>query len=149
MATLIDEWQKARPPQLRELIWYRVPIATDTRNWRWSTLAAVMAGRPPKHQLSVRREGANPIDLSIVNAGEADERLSLNVTAKWSEAGLEAYDALSGWSVRSENGLAVFSSVAQTGFRLLPGATRELGWLRLDEPTNLQIEFSNQSGPLR
>src|SRR5205807_8313528 len=117
IAAVVNDWQKARPPQLRELIWYRIPIATDTRNWRWSTLAAVMAGRPPKHQLSVRREGANPIDLSIVNAGEADERLSLNVTAKWSEAGLEASDALSGWSVRSENGLVVFSSVAQNGFR--------------------------------
>src|SRR5205823_8114911 len=126
IATLVNDWQKMRPSQLRELIWYRVPIATDTRNWRWPTLAAVMAGRPPKHQLSVRQDGANPIDLSIVNGGEADEQLSLNVTAKWSEAGLEASDALSGWSVRPENGLAVFSSVAQTGFRLPPGATREI-----------------------
>jgi hypothetical protein len=84
-----------------------------------------------------------------VNAGEADEQLRLNVTAKWSETGLEASDALSGWSVRSENGLAVFNSVAQNGVRLPPGATRKIGWLRFDEPTNLQIEFSNQSEPLR
>ena len=149
IAGLVHEWQKARPPQLRELIWYRVPIATDARNWRWPTLAAVMAGRPPKHQLGVRQEGANPVDLSIVNTGEADEQLSLNVTAKWSEAGLEASDALSGWKVRSENGLAVFNSVAQNGFRLPPGATRKIGWLRFDQPTNLQIQFSNQSEPLR
>ena len=149
MAALVDEWQKARPPQLRELIWYRVPIAIDARNWRWPTLAAVMAGRPPKHQLSIRQEGVNPIDLSIVNTGEADEQLDLNVTAKWSEAGLEASDALSGWSVRSENGLAVFNSVAQNGLRLPPGATRKIGWLRFDQPTNLQIEFSNQSESLR
>jgi hypothetical protein len=149
MAALVDEWQRARPPQLRELIWYRVPIAIDARNWRWPTLAAAMAGRPPKHQLSIRQEGANLIDLSIVNTGEADEQLGLNVTAKWSEAGLEASDALSGWSVRSENGLAVFNSVAQNGLRLPPGATRKIGWLRFDQPTNLQIEFSNQSESLR
>jgi Protein of unknown function (DUF3142) len=149
IAALVNGWQKMRPPQLRELIWYRVPIATDARNWRWPTLAAVMAGRPPKHQLGVRQEGANPVDLSIVNAGEADEQLSLNVTAKWSEAGLEASDALSGWKVRSENGLAVFNSVAQNGFRLPPGTTRKIGWLRFDQPTNLQIQFSNQSEPLR
>jgi Protein of unknown function (DUF3142) len=149
IAALVNEWQKTRPKQLRELIWYRVPIATDARNWRWPTLAAVMAGRPPKHQIGVQQEGANPVDLSIVNAGEADEHLSLNVTAKWREAGLEASDALSGWSVRSENGLAVFNSVAQNGFRLPPGATRKIGWLRFDQPTNLQIEFSNQSEPLR
>jgi hypothetical protein len=149
IAALVHEWQESRPLQLRELIWYRVPIATDTRNWRWPTLAAVMAGRFPNHQLSVRQEGANPIDLSIVNAGEADEQLSLNVIAKWSEAGLAASDALFGWSVRSENGLAVFNSVAQNGFRLPPGATRKIGWLRFDQPTNLQTEFSNQSEPLR
>ena len=149
IAALVHEWQKTRPPQLRELIWYRVPIATDTRNWRWPTLAAVMAGRPPKHQLSVRQEGANPIDLSIVNAGEADEQLSLKVIAKWNEAALEASDALSGWNVRLGNGLAVFNSVAQNGFRLPPGADRKIGWLRFDQPTNLQTEFSNQSESLR
>jgi hypothetical protein len=149
MAALVAEWQKARSPQLRDLIWYRVPIATDTRNWRWPTMAAVMAGRPPKHQLNVRQEGANPIDLSIVNAGEADEQLSLNVTAKWSETRLEASDALSGWSVRPENDRAVFSWVARNGFRLPPGATRKIGWLRFDQPTNLQTEFLNQSESLR
>jgi hypothetical protein len=149
IAELVSEWQKVRPPQLRELIWYRVPIATDTRNWRWPTLAAVMEGRAPKHQLSVGQKGGNPIDLSIVNAGEADEQLKVNVIAKWREAGLEASDALFGWSVRSENGLAVFNSVAQNGFRLPPGATRKIGWLRFDQPTNLQIEFSNQSESLR
>lgn len=149
IAALVNEWQKARPQQFRELIWYRVPIATDTRNWRWPTLAAVMAGRSPRHELSVRQEGPNPVDLSIVNSGEADEQLSLNVTAKWSAAELEASDALSGWSVRSKNGLAVFNSVAQNGFRLPPGATRRIGWLRFDRPTNLQTEFSNQSEPLR
>src|SRR5207244_13169940 len=69
IAALVREWQKARPPQLRELIWYRVPIATDARNWRWPTLVAVMAGRPPEHHLNVRQEDTNAIDLSIVPAG--------------------------------------------------------------------------------
>jgi len=149
VAELVAELRKNRPGNLRELLWYRLPVPTDARNWRWPTLAAVMAGRKPKHQLSVQQEGANPIDLSIVNAGEADEQMRLNITAKWSETGLEASDALFGWSVRSENGLAVFNSVAQNGFRLPPGAARKIGWLRFDQPPNLQIEFSNQSEPLR
>ncbi len=143
LAALVHEWHEARSSELRELIWYRVPIATDTRNWRWPTLEAVMAGNPPKHQLSVRQEGANPVDLSIVNAGEADEQLNVNVTAKWNKAELQACDALYGWRVRSENGRAVFSSVAQNGFRLPPGASRKIGWIRFDQPTNLQTEFSN------
>lgn len=143
MAALVNQWQKSRPPQFRELIWYRVPNATDTRNWRWPTLAAVMAGRAPDHRLTVLQEGADLIDLSILNAGEADEQLNLNVSAKWNGAGLEASDALSGWSVRLENGRAMFSVNAQRGLRLPPGAIRKIGWLRFDQPTNLQTEFSN------
>src|SRR5437870_11541650 len=142
MATLIDEWQKARPPQLRELIWYRVPIATDTRNWRWPTLAAVMAGRPPKHQLTVRQEGENPIDLSIFNAGEADEQLNANLSATWNGAGLTASDALAGWNMNLENSRAIFRVTASRGLRLPPGATRRIGWLRFDRTTTLETELS-------
>jgi hypothetical protein len=149
IATLVNDWLKTRPPQLRELIWYRVPIATDTRNWRWATLSAVMAGRLPEHKLNILQEGENPIDLSIFNAGEADEQLNENVIAMWSGAELTTSDALTGWSIRSANGRAVFSAVAPNGIRLPPGTTRKIGWLRFDQPTNLQTEFSNQGESLR
>jgi len=130
------------------LLWYRIPIATDTRNWRWVTLSAVMAGRSPEHKLRVLQEGANPIDLSIVNAGEADEQVNPNVMATWSGVGLDASDALAGWSVQSENGRAVFRTIGQHRVRLPPGAIRKIGWLRFDQTTNLRTEFSNQSESL-
>jgi hypothetical protein len=148
IAALVDAWQKARPTQLRELLWYRMPIGTDTRNWRWVTLSAVMAGRRPEHNLRVLQEGANPIDLSILNAGEADERVNSEVMATWSGAGLDAADALAGWSVRSENGHAFFSAIEQRGVRLPPGAICKIGWLRFDQTTSLRTEFSNQSESL-
>ncbi len=148
IATLVETWQKARPNQLRELIWYRIPIATDTRNWRWVTLSAVMAGRRPEHKLRVLQEGANPIDLSILNAGEADEQVHSDVMATWNGAGLTASDALSGWTVRAANDRAIFSTVAERGIRLTPGAARKIGWLRFDQATSLRTEFSNQSGSL-
>ena len=142
IATLVNDWQKMRPSQLRELIWYRVPIATDTRNWRWPTLSAVMSGRLPKHKLNILQEGENPIDLSIFNAGEADEQLNANVTATWNGAGLTASDALAGWNMRSENGRAIFTVTASHGLRLPPGATRKIGWLRFDQTTTLETELS-------
>jgi len=142
IAGLVREWQKARPPQLREIIWYRVPIATDTHNWRWPTLSAVMSGRLPKHRLNILQEGENPIDLSIFNAGEADEQLNANVTATWNAAGLTASDALAGWNMKSENGRAIFKGTASHGLRLPPGATREIGWLRFDQTTTLETELS-------
>jgi hypothetical protein len=148
IAALVETWQKARPAQLRELLWYRIPIATDTRNWRWVTLSAVMQGRSPEHKLKLVQEGANPIDLSILNAGEADEQVNSNVMATWSGVGLDASDALSGWSVQSENGRAIFRTIGQQRLRIPPGAIRKIGWLRFDRATNLRAEFSNQSESL-
>jgi hypothetical protein len=149
IGVLVNDWQKARPPELRELLWYRVPIATDNRNWRWTTLSAVIAGRAPKHKLSVLQEGENPIDLSIFNAGEADEQLSGTVIATWNSAGLTAADALSGWNFRSEHDRAIFSVTAPHGLRLAPGTSRKIGWLRFDQATNLRVEFSTQNGSPR
>jgi len=142
IATLVNDWQKMRPSQLRELIWYRVPIATDTRNWRWPTLSAVMSGRLPEHKLNILQEGENPIDLSIFNAGEADEQLNANVAATWNGAGLTASDSLAGWNMKSENGRAIFRVTASHGLRLPPGATRKIGWLRFDQTTTLETELS-------
>jgi uncharacterized protein DUF3142 len=142
IAGLVHEWLKARAPQLRGLIWYRVPIATDTRNWRWPTLSAVMSGRLPEHKLNILQEGENPIDLSIFNAGEADEQLNANVSATWNGAGLTASDALAGWNMKSENGRAIFRVSASRGLRLPPGATRKIGWLRFDQTTTLETELS-------
>ena len=142
IAAMVNDWQKTRPPQLRELVWYRVPIATDTRNWRWPTLSAVMSGRLPEHKLNILQEGENPIDLSIFNAGEADEQLNANVTATWNGAGLTASDALAGWNMKSENGRAIFRVTASHGLRLPPGATRKIGWLRFDQTTTLETELS-------
>lgn len=142
IAALVNDWQKTRPAQLRELVWYRVPIATDTRNWRWPTLSAVMSGRLPEHKLNILQEGENPIDLSIFNSGEADEQLNANVTASWNGAGLTASDALAGWNMRSENGRAIFRVTASHGLRLPPGAMRKIGWLRFDQTTTLETELS-------
>ena len=51
LAALVGEWTKDRPASLTGLLWYRLPVSTDAQNWRWPTLAAVMQGRPPRHEL--------------------------------------------------------------------------------------------------
>jgi uncharacterized protein DUF3142 len=138
LAMLVKEWQQARPPQLREIIWYRVPVATDMRNWRWVTLSAVMSGRKPLHHLEVLQEGENPIDLSIANTGEADEQLDLVVTATWNSAAVVAADALPGWTVDVTNGRAIFRTAAEHRMRLSPGGKHRIGWLRYERPASLQ-----------
>jgi hypothetical protein len=71
LAALVAQWRAAHRPELRELLWYRVPVTTDIRNWRWATLSAVMAGRAPQHKLEVVKAGDNPIDLSIAGRSGA------------------------------------------------------------------------------
>lgn len=143
IAALVNDLQKSRPPELRELIWYRVPIATDIRNWRWITLAAVITGRNPEHKIDIVQEGENPVDLSIMNSGETDEEMTGSVTVNWNTGGLTASDALAGWSVHCENNQARFRVNAHSSVRLPPGAARRIGWLRFDQPTTLQTELSN------
>jgi hypothetical protein len=149
MAMLVREWEKSRPAELRELLWYRIPVATDVRNWQWVTLSAVMAGRKPLHRLEAVQEGTNPIDLSITNTGETDEPLDATVTATWNASVPVAADALPGWVVDLAVARAVFTRAA--GYRpiLPPGATRRIGWLRYDQPTSLHLvlERENEARP--
>ena len=140
---LVGDLKESRPSNLKELLWYRVPIATEMRNWRWPTLSAVMAGHGPEHNVKISIEGENPIDLSVINAGEADEEVTESIIASWSDAGLTASDALMGWSVRSERNRAIFSAATSNAPRLPPGAERRIGWLRFDRPTTLRTQFSN------
>jgi hypothetical protein len=144
MAMLVKEWQQARPPQLREIIWYRVPVATEMRNWRWVTLSAVMSGRKPLHRLDVLQEGENPIDLLIANTGEADEQLDSVVTATWNSAAAVAADALPGWTVDLTNGRAVFAPAVGHRMRLSPGGKHRIGWLRYERPASLQLELAKK-----
>ena len=135
IANLVSDWKRERPAGLKEILWYRVPIATDERNWRWPTLAAVMAGRPPAHRVEALCEGGNPADISIVNRGEAEERSARTVTLSWTGATATAWDALPGWTVSVDPGHAVFTTGPGPGLRLSPGDRRGIGWIRYDKIT--------------
>jgi hypothetical protein len=131
-ATLVSDWISGRPKQLTELIWYRLPVPTDQRNWRWPTLAAIMTGRKPVHKLQVDQRGDNPIDLSIKNVGEADKQVSAKLTVTWASASVVACDALAGWTVVTERDHAVFTRLDRAPMELPPGSERSVGWLRFD-----------------
>jgi hypothetical protein len=138
---LVKEWQAAHPPELLELLWYRIPVATDVWNWRWATLSAVMAGRVPVHKLEVVMVGENPVDLAISNVGEADDQGNVMVTVSWNNASLVAYDVLPGWTVRTETERAIFTPAAGFRSRLPPGGQRSIGWLRYDHATTVRSQM--------
>ena len=149
IAALVHEWELARPTELRELLWYRIPVATDARNWRWPTLKAVMAGRNPTRRFEIVREGENPVDLSIRNAGESDDDRPETVVANWSSGELVAADALAGWNVRTQKQRAVFTVAPGHRLRMPPGAERRIGWLRYAAPVRLDLSFQNENKVVR
>jgi uncharacterized protein DUF3142 len=141
IADIVAEWRAKRPKELRELFWYRVPVTGDIRNWRWPTLLAVMSGRKPAHRLEVLSEGENPVDVSITNAGEADEQRNPVVTVRWNaDSTLVASDALPGWTLKIDNQRAVFSPASEYHLRLSPGSRRSIGWLRYDRTPKIRAQ---------
>jgi hypothetical protein len=140
-ADLVKEWQENRPTGLQEILWYRVPVSTDSRNWGWPTLAAVMQGRRPLERFEVRLNGENPVDLTIENTGESDEILDHGVRVTWSGPAPIASDALAGWMIRTEPESLTFTPQPNARLRLAPGARRGIGWLRFPQTTEPHCEI--------
>lgn len=141
MAGLVKEWQALAPPGMLGLIWYRLPVSSDQRNWRWLTLAAVMAGRKPAHKLEAVCEGENPYDISVVNDGEAEERLDCDVVATSPDGTLMAADSLQGWSVARKKSLAIFTATPEYAPGLSPGVKRSIGWIRYETNTPPRLQL--------
>lgn len=134
LAALVAEWRRNRPAHLVDLWWYRLPVATDTRNWRWPTLAAVMAGRVPAPRWQVVAEGTNPIDLTLLNTGEGPGPPPQRLVIRWPGHAPAAADALPGWAVTTVEGNAMFSPSPEASARaIIPGSRCALGWIRHHE----------------
>jgi len=101
-----------------------------------------MAGRSPRRQLEVRREGENPADIVFFNAGEAEETLDRAVTVHWTGPPPSASDALRGWSLALADRSAVFTPVSGFHPQLSPGEKQGIGWLRYEQTTPLRFELA-------
>ena len=141
LSRLIHGWQNQRPAAMEGLVWYRLPVSTDARNWRWPTFAAVIEGRAPTRKLKVLTAGENPADLSFSNEGEAEEPLRDTVLVRWDGPAPLAAEALPGWTVTMTGNDARFAPASVAGPRLMPGAKRGIGWLRFEQRAFLHVEI--------
>ena len=141
LARLVADWTTDRPATLRNLIWYRLPVPGEARNWTWKTLGAVMAGRAPLEKMEIVREGSNPLDLSLANVGEAELPWprSVRIQGRNPTVSIEAGDALTGYEFQhsaSAPGTAVFHCRGDLPDAFLPpGSRKPLGWIRFTTPT--------------
>jgi hypothetical protein len=139
VAALIHDWTRDRPAALTGLLWYRLPVATDTQNWRWPTLAAVLQGRAPQAVLRVEKSGASPIDLALLNAGESDAAFPSRIVVK-SAAPIEAADGIGGYRAEIAGREVTFLRAAELApARLSPGTRLPLGWLRAAPDPQIEI----------
>lgn len=137
LASLVSGFQRQHPAQLTGLIWYRLPVDGERLNWPWPALAAVMQGRTPgaRVHLEVASSPADPalLQITLRNSGDDDALSTPAASLNWSGARRVAADALAGFSFAAESATSARLE-APAGFRLPPGSTRPVGWLRFDHP---------------
>jgi hypothetical protein len=146
MARLVADWSAERPPFCEGIVWYRLPVASDTLNWHWRTLERVMTGNPPRSQLEVVAQQPKPglFDIELVNSGDADVSLDVRVRASWSNAKLLAHDTLFGFDLVDISTTSVVWGLASgTKWQSLAvGERRGIGWLRFtgDKEVRVHVE---------
>lgn len=142
LAALVRDWTEARPAALAGIVWFRLPVAGDRRNWSPATLAAVASGRPPRRALRpvVRLPEPALVEVDLVNEGEAVETPPRRLEVRWRGARLLAADALAGYRPGpGGEGHLVLVRRPDAGDRFSPGARRTAAWLRFDRPTEVEV----------
>jgi hypothetical protein len=132
LAQLVAGWRRDLPRHLRGVIWYRLPLDSDRRNWRWVTWAKVAAGEVPRQemQLTARLAAGGAWDLLLTNAGECDERLPEFLATGCETLVLEG---LNGYVTDTSTRLRLEHAPWPW---LPPGTSLRAGWLRTADPAH-------------
>jgi len=142
IGSLVQFWNTNHPSALRGVIWYRLPVAVDNLNWRWPTLAAIMARREPceNFRAVARRVEPGLVEISLDNIGDLDITSRLALSVRWSDAHVSAGDGLRDFELaEQENSVAKFQTKTSS-FRLPAGEKQIVGWLRLDQDREVKLE---------
>jgi hypothetical protein len=137
MAGLVKELSTQKDAVLRGVIWYRLPVEGDYRNWRWETLKEVMGGRAPVPILKVglvAAEGGDGVlfDVVLGNEGNADAGLSgVKVVFDGAER-IATADGVAGFGVGTVQGTGrlVFHRLVSGEAKVRPGERKVIGWVR-------------------
>jgi hypothetical protein len=143
LAGLVRRWTADRPPELAGLIWYRLPVASDTRNWPRATLKAVMAGRAPRREIRtlLRRPGPALVEIDVLNTGEAEVPLPSPVDLRWDSDTLLAADSLFGYRLLPLGPREARLESPEPIRSLRPGERRTIAWLRFQGFPEVHVEI--------
>lgn len=146
LAGLIRTWTRDRPPELAGVIWFRLPVPGDVRNWPPETWRAVREGRAPRPELrrALREPEPGLVEIELVNAGETDHAPPPTLGARWNGGRLLAADGLAGYHVTASGPREIHLRLRDPGRPLRPlrpGTRRKAAWLRFDtRPTEIFLD---------
>ncbi len=142
MAELIRGWLAERPRELTGVAWYRFPVAGDQRNWRWATLAKVMAGESPRADVraEARQAESSLVEVELFNRGTAEQKAPMCVTVSWPRGRLVASDGLLAYEAVGATADSIQFQRKAAGPALAPGERRTIGWLRFESETEVRVK---------
>lgn len=140
-ARLVREWKSEPPAGLRGIIWYRLPVEGDRRNWPWETLQLVARGEeaPAVPALEILPGPASG-DLFVANHGKFPLLLPAEIVVT---SPVTATDGAGAYRLeRRADGLH-FLRRDDIWPWLDPGKKLPAGWLRAPaEATRIDSHFS-------
>jgi Protein of unknown function (DUF3142) len=99
LASMVREWERARPELMTGIVWYRLPAPGDRLNWDWALLERVIIGLPLTQRWSLRADPdpAGYHRIVLRNDGDAPDDLPLRIRLRVPGARVSGSDGLSGY----------------------------------------------------
>jgi hypothetical protein len=99
IAAIVARVQQNPPNHLRGIVWFRLPISTDKRNWTWDTLRAVMAGQAPAETCTAELRDPQPglLEVWVKNTGDISTTSQVRVTLQGKTGDCIANDCVNGF----------------------------------------------------
>jgi len=130
-ARLVRKWEDNRPDGLTGIIWYRLPVEGDMRNWPWRTFQLVARGEVSKSAPVVEASpGPGARDISVVNHGEFPVQLPRIISVR---SAVTVADGGGAYIVEKSGDGVKFLLRDDVWPWLDPGKKIASGWLRLRE----------------
>ena len=146
LAQLVQLWATNRPAAMRGVIWYRLPVSDDILNWRWATLGAIVSERFPRESFRVETRRVEPglVGISLINDGELDISSRLTIQVRWRNARFVAGDGQREFELVDGGPSTVKFQTKTEPCRVPAGEKQVIGWLRLSEDREVQIEMERK-----
>ena len=143
LSKLVQGWIQDRPEKMQGIVWYRLPVPIDRRNWRLTTLLKVAGGSELRHKLHVQIKPGQPVEVLLQNEGDVNERLPEKIVVRWAGGSLRGADALGFYRLGKQTpfSLELLKNEGAIESDLSPETTLSIAWLSVDPPDEVHAEI--------